>query len=110
CSGLCRFRAFEVDAGAADWALNYATTDHPPFGPHMFGATPWDDPKAYRRASALTYVKGARTPTLIQHGAAERRVSPANAAALYRGLKDQGVPVKLAVYRGVGHTADRPGV
>jgi dipeptidyl aminopeptidase/acylaminoacyl peptidase len=103
-----RFRAFEVDAGAVDWALNYATTDHPPFGPHMLGAKPWDDPEIYRRVSALTYVKGARTPTLIQHGEADQRVSPANAAALYRALKDQGVPVKLALYRGVGHTADRP--
>jgi dipeptidyl aminopeptidase/acylaminoacyl peptidase len=103
-----RFRAFEVDAGASDWALNYATTDHPPFGPHMLGARPWDDPEIYRRVSALTYVKGARTPTLIQHGEADRRVAPVNAVVLYRGLKDQGVPVKLALYKGVGHTADRP--
>ncbi len=105
-----RFRAFEVDAGTPDWALNYATTDHPPFGPHMFGGTPWDDPDIYRRVSAITYVKGARTPTLIQHGGDDRRVSATNAALLYRGLKDQGVPVKLLVYPGVGHTADRPGV
>jgi dipeptidyl aminopeptidase/acylaminoacyl peptidase len=76
----------------------------------MFGAKPWDDPEVYRRASAITHVKGARAPTLIQHGEADRRVSAANAALLYRGLKDQGVAVKLAVYKGVGHVADRPGV
>jgi dipeptidyl aminopeptidase/acylaminoacyl peptidase len=105
-----RFQAFEVDAGVTDWALNYATTDHPPFGPHMFGAKPWDDPEIYRRASAITHVKGARTPTLIQHGEADRRVSAANAALLYRGLMDQGLAVKLVVYKGVGHVADRPGV
>jgi len=35
----------------------------PPFGPHTFGATPWDDPEVYRRSSAITYVKTARTPT-----------------------------------------------
>src|SRR5262249_28977551 len=51
-----RFRAFEVDAGATDWALNYATTDHPPFGPHMLRARPWDDPEIYRRVSAITYI------------------------------------------------------
>jgi dipeptidyl aminopeptidase/acylaminoacyl peptidase len=105
-----RFRALEVDAGTPDWALNYATTDHPPFGPHMLGATPWDDPEIYRRVSAITYIKGARTPTLIQHGETDRRVSAANAAVLYRGLKDQGVPVKLTLYPGVGHVADRPSV
>src|SRR5262249_41675808 len=87
-----------------------ATTDHPPFGPHMFGARPWDDPEVYRRASAITYIKGARAPTLIQHGEADRRVSAVNAALLCRALKDQGGNVKLAVYKGVGHVADRPEV
>jgi dipeptidyl aminopeptidase/acylaminoacyl peptidase len=103
-----RFRAFEVDAGAVDWALHYATTDHPPFGLHLLGAAPWDDPEIYRRVSAITYIKAARTPTLIQHGEADSRVTPANAALLYRALKDQGVPVKLTLYKGIGHTADHP--
>src|SRR5437660_546961 len=40
----------------------------------------------------------------------DRRVSAANAAVLYRGLKDQGVSVELTVYPGVGHVADRPAV
>ena len=39
-----RFKALEVDAGVADWALNYGTTDHPPFAPHLLrprrGTTP----------------------------------------------------------------------
>ena len=74
----------------------------------MLGATPWDDLETYRRVSAITYVKGARTPTLIQHGKTDRRVSAANAAVLYRGLKDLAVPVKLVVHPGVGHVADRP--
>ncbi|HTM56184.1 MAG TPA: S9 family peptidase, partial [Pirellulales bacterium] len=103
-----RFRAFEVDAGVSDWAFNYATTDHPPFAPHMLGATPWENPEIYRRVSAITYLKNARTPTLIQHGESDHRVSIANAQLLYRGLKDQGVPVKLVSYKDVGHVAERP--
>jgi dipeptidyl aminopeptidase/acylaminoacyl peptidase len=92
----------------ADWALNYGTTDHPPFAPHLLQATPWEDPDIYRKVSAIAYLKTARTPTLIQHGAIDRRVSAANAFLLYRGLKDQGVAVKLVVHAGVGHTAERP--
>jgi dipeptidyl aminopeptidase/acylaminoacyl peptidase len=103
-----RFKALEVDAGVADWALNYGTTDHPPFAPHLLRATPWDDPDIYRKVSAITYLKTARTPTLIQHGEVDRRVSLANASLLSRGLKDQGVAVKLVVHRGVGHSAERP--
>jgi len=102
------FRAFEVDAGVSDWAFNYATTDHPPFAPHMLDATPWEDPEIYRRVSAIAYLKTARTPTLIQHGESDRRVSIANAQLLYRGLKDQGVPVKLVSYKDVGHVAESP--
>jgi dipeptidyl aminopeptidase/acylaminoacyl peptidase len=105
-----RFRAFEVDAGATDWAVTYATTDHPPFGPHMLGANPWDEPDIYRRVSAMTYIKKARTPTLIQHGEVDRRVPAVNARLFHSGLKDQGVPVKLLVYKSVGHIADHPGV
>jgi dipeptidyl aminopeptidase/acylaminoacyl peptidase len=97
-----------VNAGVADWALNYGTTDHPPFAPQLLRATPWDDPDIYRKVSAISYLKTARTPTLIQHGEIDRRVSLANASLLYRGLKDKGVAVKLVVHKGVGHTAERP--
>jgi dipeptidyl aminopeptidase/acylaminoacyl peptidase len=103
-----RFKALEVDAGVADWALNYGTTDHPPFAPHLLKATPWEDADIYRKVSAISYVKTATTPTLIQHGEIDRRVSLANALVLHRALKDQGVTVKLVVHPGVGHTAERP--
>jgi dipeptidyl aminopeptidase/acylaminoacyl peptidase len=103
-----RFKALEVDAGVADWALNYGTTDHPPFAPHMLKATPWEDPDIYRKVSAISYLNTARTPTLIQHGEADLRVPLANASQLYRGLKDTGVAVKMVVHKSVGHTAERP--
>ncbi len=97
-----------VSAAAADWALYCATSDNPPFTRHLLGATPWEDPEVYRRASAITYLQRARTPTLILHGGRDRRVPPANAPLLYRGLKDHGVPTELLVYPGVGHAPERP--
>src|SRR5262249_2978199 len=75
---------------------------------HMLGATPWEDPEVYRKTSAITYVKQARTPTLIMHGERDRRVPLANAQLLYQGLKDHRVPTELLVYQGVGHAPERP--
>ena len=46
------------------------------------------------------YVKNAKAPTLIQHGATDQRVPVPNAFQLYRGLQDVGVPSKLIIYKG----------
>jgi prolyl oligopeptidase len=48
-------------------------------------------------------VKGARTPTLIQHGERDNTAPIAGAQELYRALKDQGVTTRMIVYRGAGH-------
>src|SRR5262249_51121835 len=85
-----RFQAAVVEAGTTDWALYYGTSDNPPFPRQMLRATPWEDPEIYRRVSPISYVKQAKTPTLIQHGERDARVPVANARLLYRGLQDQG--------------------
>jgi acylaminoacyl-peptidase len=66
------------------------------------GASPWDEPDYLRSISALTYVSGARTPTLIQHGELDATAPISSASELYRGLKDAGAPVKMAVFKGMG--------
>jgi dipeptidyl aminopeptidase/acylaminoacyl peptidase len=103
-----RFKAVSVGAGISDWTIYYCNTDIPPFTRQYLKATPWDDPEVYRKTSPLSYLKNARTPTLIQHGDSDARVPIANAHALYRGLKDRGVPVKLIVYKGHGHGVFKP--
>jgi dipeptidyl aminopeptidase/acylaminoacyl peptidase len=106
-----RFKAISVGAGISDWMTYYVSTDITPFTRQYLGATPWDDPKVYALTSPITYIKGARTPTLIQHGAADQRVPPPDAFELYRGLLDQGVTTKLIIYKGfegVGHGPSKP--
>jgi dipeptidyl aminopeptidase/acylaminoacyl peptidase len=103
-----RFKAVSVGAGISDWTVYYCNTDIPPFTRQYLKATPWDDPEVYRKTSPLSYLKKARTPTLIQHGDRDERVPIANAYALYRGLKDRGVPVRLIVYKGHGHGIHKP--
>jgi dipeptidyl aminopeptidase/acylaminoacyl peptidase len=103
-----RFKAISVGAGISDWMTYYVNTDIHPFTRQYLKATPWDDPQIYAKTSPITYIKGARTPTLIQHGELDRRVPIPNAYELYQGLQDQGVPTKLIVYKGFGHGLNKP--
>jgi dipeptidyl aminopeptidase/acylaminoacyl peptidase len=106
-----RFKTISVGAGISDWMTYYVSTDITPFTRQYLGATPWDDPKVYALTSPITYIKGAKTPTLIQHGIADQRVPPPDAFELYRGLLDQGVTTKLIIYKGfegVGHGPSKP--
>jgi dipeptidyl aminopeptidase/acylaminoacyl peptidase len=106
-----RFKAISVGAGISDWMTYYVNTDITPFTRQYLKGTPWADPDVYAKTSPITYVKQAKTPTLIQHGAADQRVPLPNAFELYRGLLDNHVPSKLIVYEGfggIGHGPTKP--
>lgn len=103
-----RFRAVSVGAGISNWVTYYVSTDIHPFTRQYLKATPWDDPEIYRKTSPMTYIKGARAPTLIQHGDSDRRVPVSDAFELYQGLRDQGVETRLALYQGFGHGLNKP--
>jgi dipeptidyl aminopeptidase/acylaminoacyl peptidase len=103
-----RFKAVSVGAGISDWMTYYVNTDIHPFTRQYLKATPWDDPAIYAKTSPITYVKGAKAPTLIQHGELDKRVPIPNGYELYQGLQDQGVPVKMIVYKGFGHGLTKP--
>jgi dipeptidyl aminopeptidase/acylaminoacyl peptidase len=106
-----RFKAISVGAGISDWMTYYVNTDIHPFTRQYLKATPWEDPEIYAKTSPITYIKRAKTPTLIQHGATDQRVPLPNAYELYQGLLDNKVPAKLIVYQGfggIGHGPTKP--
>jgi len=103
-----RFKAVSVGAGISDWATYYYNTDITPFAPQYLHATPSDDAAIYAKTSPIAYIAKAKTPTLIQHGGADRRVPIANGFELRQALEDHGVPVKMVVYDGFGHPINKP--
>jgi dipeptidyl aminopeptidase/acylaminoacyl peptidase len=103
-----RFKAISVGAGVSDWATYYYNTDNTPFTIQYFNDNPANDPEIYAKASPMTFIKQARTPTLIQHGEFDRRVPIPNGYALRQGLEDRGAPVEMVVYKGYGHEITRP--
>jgi acetyl esterase/lipase len=56
-----------------------------------------------RSASPFPYIDGKAPPFLIQHGAADVTVSPAQSKRLYDALHAAGVPAELVIYPGVAH-------
>jgi len=103
-----RFKAVSVGAGISDWTTYYVNTDITPFTRQYLHATPWDDAAIYEKTSPIHYIAKARTPTLIQHGSADKRVPIANGFELRQALEDHGVPVKMVVYDGFGHPINKP--
>ena len=103
-----RFKAVSVGAGISDWMTYYANTDITPFTRQYLQATPWDDPAIYAKTSPITYIKNAKTPTLIQQGSVDRRVPVADSFELRQALEDHGVPVKMVLYDGFGHPINKP--
>ena len=103
-----RFKAVMVGAGLTNMFSMYSTNDLQRILEGYFGAEPWDDLEIYSRASAMTYIKQAKTPTLIQHGAADLRVPVGQAQELYMGLRKNDVPVELVFYPREPHGLREP--
>jgi dipeptidyl aminopeptidase/acylaminoacyl peptidase len=103
-----RFVAISVGAGISNWATYYYNTDITPFTINYLGNDPAEDPEIYVKTSPMSYIKTARTPTLIQHGELDRRVPIANAYELRQGLENRGVKVEMVVYKGFGHGINKP--
>jgi dipeptidyl aminopeptidase/acylaminoacyl peptidase len=103
-----RFKAVMVGAGLTNMYSMYSTNDLQTVLEDYFGVPPWDDEAAYRRASAMTFIKKAKTPTLILHGQQDQRVPIGQAQELYMGLRKNGVPVSLVFYPREGHGLGEP--
>ena len=97
-----RFKAAVSGAGMADLASEYGTEEHPSYDEWFYGL-PYEKLEGFRRSSPITYIKNARTPTLILQGDADTIDPLGQSQQLYRGLKRYGVETELVVYPREGH-------
>ncbi|MED1114306.1 S9 family peptidase [Bacillus paramycoides] len=105
-----RFKAISVGGGITNWSTHYVNTDIPYFIRMYLGDNPWNDSDIYAKASPMTYIKSACTPTLIQHGEKDARIPTTNAYELYQGLKDMEIDTELIIFKGMAYSSDQPGI
>ena len=103
-----RFKAASAGAPVTNLMSFTGTADIPSFIPDYFGGQPWDVLEVYRKHSPMFNVKGASTPTMIQHGEADERVPISQGYELYNALKAQGVPVRMIVLPRQPHGPNEP--
>jgi dipeptidyl aminopeptidase/acylaminoacyl peptidase len=103
-----RFKAASVGAGVTNLMSFTGTADIPGFIPDYFGGEYWDAFDRWRARSAMFNIKGAATPTLIQHGEQDLRVPVSQGYELYNALVRQNVPTKMVVYPRQPHGIQEP--
>lgn len=93
-----RFRAAIAGAGLADLISMDGTTDIPSALSEYFVDNPFRRWSDYEKHSGLTYLTNCKTPVLVLHGGADKRVPTAQGWQFYNGLRELGVPVEMVVY------------
>ncbi|MDT5121811.1 MAG: hypothetical protein QOC96_1293 [Acidobacteriota bacterium] len=97
-----RFKAAVAGAGLSDLAAEFGTEDSPTYDEWFYG-TPYENLSAFQKNSPITFVKMAKTPTLILQGEADVVDPIGQSQQFYRGLKRYGVETELVVYPREGH-------
>lgn len=98
-----RFKAAVVGAGVFDQAAEFET-ENDPAGDEWYFGTPWENPQMFAHNSPSTFIRNARTPTLIFDGEEDRSNPVGQSKGLYRALKHFGVETEMVLYPGEGHS------
>jgi dipeptidyl aminopeptidase/acylaminoacyl peptidase len=98
-----RFKAFVAGAGIANWTSYYGQNGIDQWMVPFFGASVYDDPKVYRDASPIEFIKGAKTPMLLYVGERDVECPAPQSLEYWHALKTIGTPTELHIYAGEGH-------
>jgi dipeptidyl aminopeptidase/acylaminoacyl peptidase len=98
-----RFRAAVAGAGISDWLSYYGENSIDEWMIPYFGASVYDDPAVYAKASAINYIKNVTTPTLSLVGDRDGECPAPQSYEFWHALRDQHVPTELVVYANEGH-------
>jgi dipeptidyl aminopeptidase/acylaminoacyl peptidase len=103
-----RFKAISSGAGAVNWISMWAQSEVQVDREFYFQGKPYENPEHYREVSPITYIKNAKTPTLIMCGTDDPRVPNAQSRELYLSLQKLGVPVEYIEFPGMPHSLTKP--
>ncbi len=92
-----RFKAAVSGAPVIDMASEFGTENGPAYDEWFYG-TPYEKLDGFIKSSPITYVKNARTPTLLLQGEDDTTDPIGQSQQFYRGLKRYGVESDFVVY------------
>jgi dipeptidyl aminopeptidase/acylaminoacyl peptidase len=98
-----RFRAAVAHAGISDWRAYAGQTGIAGWLPPYFGASVYDDPARYDRASPIAFIGRAKTPTLLLVGDRDIECPAPQSREFWQGLRAMGTPTEFVIYPGAGH-------
>lgn len=98
------FRAAVSGAGACDWLSYYGQNSIDKWMQSYFDVSPYDNPAVYAKISPITYIKKARTPTLMLVGERDGECPAPQSFQFWHALKELKVPTQLVVYADEGHS------
>ena len=103
-----RFAAAVAGAGIANYQSYYGENQIDKWMIPFFGASVYDDPQVYARSSPITFIKRAKTPTLVLVGDSDGECPTPQSFEFWHALKTLGVKTELVVYEHEGHAFASP--
>jgi dipeptidyl aminopeptidase/acylaminoacyl peptidase len=92
-----RFKAAVVGAPVINWLSEIGTEAGPEGDFDLFGVA-YEHLDLYQKYSPISFIKTARTPTLILHGAEDRNNPIGQSQELFEALKHYGVECEFVTY------------
>jgi dipeptidyl aminopeptidase/acylaminoacyl peptidase len=103
-----RFAAAVAGAGISNYQSYYGENQIDQWMIPFFGASVYDDPQAYAKSSPITFIKRAKTPTLVLVGDSDGECPTPQSFEFWHALKTLGVKTELVVYEHEGHAFSSP--
>ena len=99
-----RFKAAVTGAGAVEHVGNWGNDDTTFDDAYFLGGRPWEAPQRYHDEAAIFQIDKVRTPTHMVAGADDIRVAVLEDYLLEHALYSLGIPNRLLVFPGEGHS------
>ncbi|HEV2963885.1 MAG TPA: S9 family peptidase [Candidatus Angelobacter sp.] len=103
-----RFAAAVAGAGIANYQSYYGENQIDQWMIPFFGASVYDDPQVYAKSSPITFIKNAKTPTLVLVGDSDGECPTPQSYEFWHALKTIGTETEFVVYEHEGHVFARP--
>ena len=102
-----QWKAAVTGAGAVEHVGNWGNDDTTFDDAYFLGGRPWEASQRYHDEAAIFQIDKVRTPTHMVAGADDIRVAVLEDYLLEHALYSLGIPNKLLIFPGEGHSLDK---